>query len=84
MACGIGTSIRTRELIRPESNGGKQCPQLEEKRTCQASKCSNRNLDKFSAHSGKNIINILKRGKVPQLCEACNNVIGTAKYIPVL
>lgn len=51
VACGIGTSIRTRELIRPESNGGKQCPQLEEKRTCQASKCSNRNLDKFSAHS---------------------------------
>jgi len=49
VACGIGTSIRTREIIRPESNGGLQCPPLEEKRTCEASQCSKRRLDKISA-----------------------------------
>jgi len=49
VACGIGTSIRTREIIRPESNGGVQCPPLEEKRTCKASKCSKRNRDRVSA-----------------------------------
>lgn len=49
VACGIGTSIRTRQIIRPESNGGLQCPPLEEKRTCKASQCSKRRLDKISA-----------------------------------
>jgi len=49
VACGIGTSVRTRQIIRPESNGGLQCPPLEEKRTCKASQCSKRRLDKISA-----------------------------------
>lgn len=49
VSCGIGTSERTREILRPESNGGNQCPVLEEKRTCHASKCSKRHLDKVSA-----------------------------------
>lgn len=49
VACGIGTSVRTREILRPESNGGVQCPSLEEKKTCKASQCSKRRLDKISA-----------------------------------
>jgi len=49
VACGTGTSIRRRQIIRPESNGGVQCPPLEEKRTCKASQCSKRRLDKISA-----------------------------------
>ncbi len=78
VACGTGTSIRTREVrwdyfhygychcndlgwffphlpqvLRPESNGGVQCPPLEEKKTCKASKCSKNRLDKISALRGE-------------------------------
>jgi len=49
VACGIGTSTRTREVLRPESNGGRQCPSLEESRSCRATRCSTRQLDKISA-----------------------------------
>lgn len=49
VACGIGSSTRTREVLRPESNGGRQCPALEESRSCRATKCSTRTLDKISA-----------------------------------
>merc|ERR1719468_30127 len=49
VACGVGTSVRTRQIIHPESNGGVQCPPLEEKRTCKGSQCSKRRLDKISA-----------------------------------
>ena len=52
VACGIGTSSRTREVIRPESNGGVQCPSLEESRSCRATRCSTRQLDKISALKG--------------------------------
>ena len=52
VACGIGTSTRTREVLRPESNGGRQCPELEENRSCRATKCSTRTLDKVSALKG--------------------------------
>ena len=52
VACGIGTSSRTREVLRPESNGGRQCPSLEESRSCRATKCSTRHLDKISALKG--------------------------------
>jgi len=50
VACGKGTSTRTRQVLRPESNGGLQCPHVEEKQGCKASKCSKRRLDKVSAH----------------------------------
>ena len=53
VACGKGTSTRTRQVLRPESNGGLQCPHLEEKQACKASRCSKRRLDKVSAHRGK-------------------------------
>ena len=49
MSCGTGTSVRTRPVIRPEANGGVQCPVLEEKRTCEATRCSKNRLDKVSA-----------------------------------
>jgi len=49
VACGIGTLTRTREVLRPESNGGRQCPSLEESRSCRATRCSSRQLDKISA-----------------------------------
>ena len=52
VVCGIGTSTRTREILRPESNGGRQCPPLEESRSCRATKCSTRYLDKTSALKG--------------------------------
>jgi len=49
VSCGIGTSTRQRDVLRPESNGGRQCPLLEESRSCRATKCSKRHLDKVSA-----------------------------------
>ena len=52
VACGIGTLTRTREVLRPESNGGRQCPSLEESRSCRATRCSSRQLDKISALKG--------------------------------
>ena len=60
VACGIGTSTRTREVIRPESNGGRQCPSLEESRSCRATRCSTRQLDKISALKGNKYHNFLK------------------------
>uniref|UniRef100_A0A6V7JMV2 Spondin-like TSP1 domain-containing protein n=1 Tax=Bracon brevicornis TaxID=1563983 RepID=A0A6V7JMV2_9HYME len=32
--CGVGTQTRTRVIVKPEQNGGKHCPQLEQSRTC--------------------------------------------------
>ena len=52
VSCGIGTSTRQRDVLRPESNGGRQCPLLEESRSCRATKCSKRHLDKVSALKG--------------------------------
>lgn len=46
--CGIGTSIRNREIIHPSSNGGKECPHLNEKQSCTASKCNMKKWDKIS------------------------------------
>ena len=59
VACGIGTSTRTREVLRPESNGGRQCPSLEESRSCRATRCSTRQLDKISALKGNKYYNYL-------------------------
>ena len=53
VSCGIGTSVRSRSILRPESNGGAECPVLEEKKTCKASRCSKRRLDQISALRGK-------------------------------
>lgn len=52
VSCGTGNSFRTREVLHPESNGGKQCPPLEEKKPCKASKCSKHFLDRISALRG--------------------------------
>ena len=57
VACGIGTLTRTREVLRPESNGGRQCPSLEESRSCRATRCSSRQLDKISALKGNKVYN---------------------------
>eukprot|EP00096_Caligus_rogercresseyi_P013534 TRINITY_DN6173_c0_g1_i1.p1 TRINITY_DN6173_c0_g1~~TRINITY_DN6173_c0_g1_i1.p1 ORF type:complete len:308 (+),score=63.44 TRINITY_DN6173_c0_g1_i1:79-1002(+) len=37
--CGSGNSIRKREILHPPSNGGDECPVLEEKRPCKARDC---------------------------------------------
>lgn len=49
VSCGTGSSVRSREIIHPESNGGQECPALEEKKTCRATKCSKRHRDRISA-----------------------------------
>lgn len=44
-SCGEGQSTRKRQVLRPESNGGKECPQLEESQPCQVEECSRVDLD---------------------------------------
>ena len=88
VACGIGTSLRTREIIRPESNGGVQCPPLEEKRTCTASQCSKRRLDKISALRGKIIMkmrNLSRKFDVENEKNACKRVASKicATFLPL-
>uniref|UniRef100_A0A0K2T9M9 SMB domain-containing protein n=1 Tax=Lepeophtheirus salmonis TaxID=72036 RepID=A0A0K2T9M9_LEPSM len=45
--CGAGTSIRRRQIIHPPSNGGNECPVLEEKKPCRVKNCR-RKHDKFN------------------------------------
>ena len=52
VTCGTGTSTRQRQIVHPESNGGAQCPTLEERKPCKATKCSKRYRDKVSALKG--------------------------------
>jgi len=49
VSCGIGTSTRTREVTRPEANGGEKCPALQGRKECRGTKCSKRLFDKISA-----------------------------------
>jgi len=49
VTCGTGTSTRHRQVVHPESNGGAQCPTLEERKPCSATQCSKRYRDKVSA-----------------------------------
>eukprot|EP00095_Tigriopus_kingsejongensis_P000890 maker-scaffold409_size180341-snap-gene-0.28 protein:Tk00890 transcript:maker-scaffold409_size180341-snap-gene-0.28-mRNA-1 annotation:"RPE-spondin" len=74
VACGEGTVLRSREVERPESNGGADCPVLEEKRRCHAQKCvhSNRRneADNSPAHRetamilpGKYAVQSMRRGR---------------------
>jgi len=49
VGCGTGVSTRQRSVIHPESNGGKECPSLSQRKPCRGSKCSKRHRDKISA-----------------------------------
>jgi hypothetical protein len=51
--CGIGSSERRREILKPESNGGNECPILEEKRSCQTAKCNVKPMEKNSTVKGE-------------------------------
>ena len=75
VACGIGSSTRTREVLRPESNGGRQCPALEESRSCRATKCSTRTLDKISALKGKDMKSLECNEKISYSDDRPLNVI---------
>jgi len=53
--CGFGKSERRREIIKPESNGGNECPILEEKRSCHVNKCIIKTPEKVQFTKGKKI-----------------------------
>eukprot|EP01054_Gregarina_sp_Poly1_P011398 Gregarina_sp_Poly_1__11397@NODE_96_length_14647_cov_152_270302_g83_i0_p1_GENE_NODE_96_length_14647_cov_152_270302_g83_i0NODE_96_length_14647_cov_152_270302_g83_i0_p1_ORF_typecomplete_len610_score56_79TSP_1/PF00090_19/1_8e04TSP_1/PF00090_19/1_6e08TSP_1/PF00090_19/2_4e12TSP_1/PF00090_19/7_5e13TSP_1/PF00090_19/3_3e09TSP_1/PF00090_19/8_7e08TSP_1/PF00090_19/2_4e07TSP_1/PF00090_19/13TSP_1/PF00090_19/1_4e02Notch/PF00066_17/1_6e09Notch/PF00066_17/1_8e04Notch/PF00066_17/9_8e03Notch/PF00066_17/1_3e03Notch len=38
--CGVGESIRTRQVVRPPANGALHCPELKQKRPCFLKECS--------------------------------------------
>uniref|UniRef100_A0A0A1WV78 RPE-spondin n=1 Tax=Zeugodacus cucurbitae TaxID=28588 RepID=A0A0A1WV78_ZEUCU len=38
-SCGTGIMLRTRQIIRVPQNGGKHCPSLTQKRSCQGIRC---------------------------------------------
>lgn len=38
-SCGTGVMLRTRKIIRAPQNGGKHCPSLTQKRSCQGIRC---------------------------------------------
>ena len=37
---------RNRKVIKKAQNGGKECPELQQKRGCQGTKCETRGIDK--------------------------------------
>ncbi|XP_014675219.1 PREDICTED: somatomedin-B and thrombospondin type-1 domain-containing protein-like [Priapulus caudatus] len=38
--CGVGIMTRSRDILQAASNGGEQCPHMEEKRGCMGFECS--------------------------------------------
>ncbi|XP_054728978.1 uncharacterized protein LOC129237986 isoform X2 [Anastrepha obliqua] len=38
-SCGTGVTLRTRKMMRAPQNGGKHCPSLTQKRSCQGFRC---------------------------------------------
>lgn len=72
VSCGDGVATRTRDVERPESNGGSQCPVLEERKRCHANKCDpKRNqVEKSSTYRetamilpGKYAVQSMRRGR---------------------
>jgi len=53
-SCGLGTSGRSRSVIRPESNGGVSCPDLHQDRKCHGEDCE-RQMGRHRKHDNSAI-----------------------------
>ncbi|THD27283.1 Somatomedin-B and thrombospondin type-1 domain-containing protein [Fasciola hepatica] len=47
--CGLGKRVRRRRVIQSPSNGGRECPVLEETMPCQGTRCSSRRVGRSGA-----------------------------------
>ena len=47
VSCGVGSMSRSRNVLSPPQNGGKECPDLHQKRACHGQRCEVQDDDKM-------------------------------------